>query len=63
MPLRCEFLPFLFGALIGRELGAFLAPDRLQMILLGYVEFGDALVGGHLPLPEKGREHNTLSHR
>jgi hypothetical protein len=47
MPLRCELLPFLFGGLIGCVFGAFLAPNRLQVIFLRQIELGKALICGH----------------
>ena len=47
MPLRGEFLPFLFGGLIGGASGAFLAANRLQVIFLGQGKLGNALICGH----------------
>ena len=51
MPLRCEFLPFLSGALIGCVYGAFLAPNRFQVIFLGQIKLGEALICGHSAAP------------
>src|SRR6202171_6357759 len=53
MPLRCKFLPFVFGGLIGCVFGAFLATHRLQETLLGQCELGDTLKCGHSAAPEK----------
>jgi hypothetical protein len=51
MPLRCEFLPFLLGGLIGGAFGAFLAANRLPVILLGQGKLGDALICRHSVVP------------
>jgi hypothetical protein len=32
MPLRCEFMPLLFGGKVSRVFGGLLAADRFQMI-------------------------------
>jgi hypothetical protein len=55
MPLRGEFLPFLFGGLIGGACGAFLAANRFQVIFLGQGKLGNALICGHSNgFPKKG---------
>jgi hypothetical protein len=54
MPLRCEFLPFLRGSLIGCVFGAFLAASRFQVIFLRQIKLWEALICGHLAAPWKG---------
>jgi hypothetical protein len=51
MPLRYEFSPFLFGILIGCMFGAFLAPNRFQVIFHGQIKLGQALICGHSAAP------------
>jgi hypothetical protein len=51
MPLRGEFLPFQFGGAIGCAFGAFLAPNRFQVIFLGQIKLGGALICGHSAAP------------
>jgi hypothetical protein len=48
MPLRCEFMPLLFGGDVGRVFGALLAADRFQMISPGQTgRIRQALKYGH----------------
>src|ERR1700730_1235271 len=63
VPLRGEFLPFLFGGWIGGVSGAFLAANRFQVIFLGQGKLGNALICGHSAAPQKRRERKALSHR
>jgi hypothetical protein len=54
VPLRSEFLPFLFSGSIRCAFGAFPATNRFQVKFLGQSELGDALIGGHFAAPSKG---------